>query len=375
MISCTDVIPSDNTLTIVHILFRHGFRNPTLTYENDPHKNHSWLGGLGALTNKGKIQMYELGTNLRKRYQKFFEKENFQTNLIYIRSSDFERTMMSASVFMTGFYPPTKQTKWHPDLDWTPAAIHVIDRKFDNLMFQVVRCPLYNKEKKRYTNTEQELKIDKKYSNLYRDLTKLTGQNISNDKDVFFFYITLKVQEQHGLKIPNWLNYNYPKPIESIAIRAIELNTGTNVLKRLKAGFLIKDIIDNTKAKERNELNPDRDIFVYSAHDSTIINLLNALGVFDHELPDYGATVTVEGHVTSVGKTELRLFYFKNYGVKNPIELHLPGCHSPCLMDEFLMTYDNIIPKRSMERECAVDEETMGQEEDKYMLMNKNVLI
>lgn len=38
------------TLRMVAVLARHGDRTPTDTYPLDPHSNHPWPGGWGALT-------------------------------------------------------------------------------------------------------------------------------------------------------------------------------------------------------------------------------------------------------------------------------------------------------------------------------------
>lgn len=38
------------SLRMIAIIFRHGDRSPTEFYPNDPHRNHPWTGGLGALS-------------------------------------------------------------------------------------------------------------------------------------------------------------------------------------------------------------------------------------------------------------------------------------------------------------------------------------
>jgi hypothetical protein len=43
------------TLRMVHVIFRHGDRNPTDFYPNDPHRHLQWPGGLGALTEVGNL--------------------------------------------------------------------------------------------------------------------------------------------------------------------------------------------------------------------------------------------------------------------------------------------------------------------------------
>lgn len=35
---------------MIQQVFRHGDRNPTETYPNDPYRNYKWQGGWGALT-------------------------------------------------------------------------------------------------------------------------------------------------------------------------------------------------------------------------------------------------------------------------------------------------------------------------------------
>lgn len=57
--------------------------------------------------------------------------------------------------------------------------------------------------------------------------------------------------------------------------------THTTEMKKAKAGFLIKEIFERFKNKTRSLLEPDRSLWIYSAHDNTIINVLNALNVYE----------------------------------------------------------------------------------------------
>lgn len=50
------------------------------------------------------------------------------------------------------------------------------------------------------------------------------------------------------------------------------------------------------KNKRSDELKPDTKLFVYSAHDLTLVNILKALSFKEEFLPDYGATLIVELH-------------------------------------------------------------------------------
>lgn len=58
----------------------------------------------------------------------------------------------------------------------------------------------------------------------------------------------------------------------------------TNETLKAKAGFLLREIFDRFKEKALSLLKPDYTLWLYSAHDNTLINTLSALGIFDVKL-------------------------------------------------------------------------------------------
>lgn len=52
-----------------------------------------------------------------------------------------------------------------------------------------------------------------------------------------------------------------------------KLRTDTPQLARFSAGFLIKEIFERFSQKINKTLQPDRSVWIYSAHDSTIGNV------------------------------------------------------------------------------------------------------
>lgn len=52
-------------------------------------------------------------------------------------------------------------------------------------------------------------------------------------------------------------------------------------MARLKSGFFIKQLLNAFDEKSKSKLSPNHTFRMYSAHDSTIVNLLNALGLYD----------------------------------------------------------------------------------------------
>lgn len=52
-------------------------------------------------------------------------------------------------------------------------------------------------------------------------------------------------------------------------------------MARLKYGFLIEEILDRFSAKIGSTLSPDRNIWIYSGHDTTLAGVLNTLQLFE----------------------------------------------------------------------------------------------
>jgi hypothetical protein len=126
------MISEEIELKLVHLIWRHGDRNPEITYPNDPYKDSSfWPDGLGQLTqvfiNKfiymhaclinysnyffkklfqiGMAQHHELGNYLKNRYiNSGFLQEHFDPKEVFIESSSINRTIQSALSNLKGFF-------------------------------------------------------------------------------------------------------------------------------------------------------------------------------------------------------------------------------------------------------------------------------
>lgn len=69
--------------------------------------------------------------------------------------------------------------------------------------------------------------------------------------------------------------------MEYIAKFDFKIYADTPTLARIASGFLIKEIVERFAQKINSTLNPDRLLWFYSAHDYTIVNMLNSLGLFE----------------------------------------------------------------------------------------------
>lgn len=69
--------------------------------------------------------------------------------------------------------------------------------------------------------------------------------------------------------------------LEYLATHFYSIFTHSTEMKKLRAGFLLKEILDRFKEKTQSLLSPDRTLWMYFAHDTTIANVLNSLGLFE----------------------------------------------------------------------------------------------
>ncbi|VDK46417.1 unnamed protein product [Cylicostephanus goldi] len=115
-------------------MWRHGDRSPTRTYKNDPIREANWTfggGGWGQLSPIGMRQMYNLGKLIRRKYvDNGFLSGKYSSKEIYIRSTDVNRTIISAMCNVMGMYGDTGNagTDYPSESNWpvgyTPVAVH-----------------------------------------------------------------------------------------------------------------------------------------------------------------------------------------------------------------------------------------------------------
>lgn len=60
-----------------------------------------------------------------------------------------------------------------------------------------------------------------------------------------------------------------------------KIKTHSTTMKKLRSGFLLKEILDRFTNKTQSKLSPDRKLWMYFSHDLTIANMLNSLGLFE----------------------------------------------------------------------------------------------
>ena len=90
---------SDNNLYFVFTTFRHGAR---FSFGRQDIFGNP-ISSPGSLTQYGAIQHLEIGQKYRERYSNFLDM-NFDKNQFYIRTTDVERTIISAEKQLEGLF-------------------------------------------------------------------------------------------------------------------------------------------------------------------------------------------------------------------------------------------------------------------------------
>jgi len=329
---------SSGKLVFAHLLFRHGDRAPGQIYPNDPYGEKPWPQGLQELTNKGMMQHYLLGKYLRKRYSKLLGKE-YSHKEIYIRSSDKNRALQSAASDLASLFPPGKNQKWNPKLDWQPMPIHSVPTDDDNLLVVDNPCPKYDQ-----VFLNQTKAIIESYNKQYQVFFDYVKNN-SGLKELDFWsigniYDPLYCETQHGLKLPKWVEIVVNKTTGQTAYELIvylkriakNLKYYSDEKAILTGGYLLGDILtrlqkiatggNSTKASDED---PSK-MVMYSAHDDTIMALLYAMNVVEHPfLVPYAATVLIDLYQANGNQFFVEVTYKNN---TPPVECKGGKCKS-----------------------------------------------
>ncbi|OXU23470.1 hypothetical protein TSAR_015564 [Trichomalopsis sarcophagae] len=343
-----DVCVAELQLKMLNVVFRHGDRTPTekSSYANDPYTKHDFYPyGYGALTNSGKLRAYKLGEFLHERYKNFLG-DVYLPELLYARSTDYERTKMSLQLVLAGLFPPTNVQKWHNTLNWQPIPI-TYKAKPDDLL-GTIHLPRYQIERRR---VENEREIKEELGNLrpfMSELSDLTGNYINNTLDVKNIYDTLVSESFMNLTLPDWTKEMFPhgKLLEA-ALFDYDICSYDNNITRALVGKLMAKIsrdiltIKDDKIYDKAEDEIAKKIFLYSGHEINVVGVLRSLKVFKTHEPQYSSAVIIELFEENA-KYFIKVVYYQGI-TSTATELQMPGCSDIlCPLEKYLAIINEV---------------------------------
>ncbi|XP_066251828.1 prostatic acid phosphatase-like isoform X1 [Euwallacea similis] len=352
-------VRDDDELKAVVVLFRHGDRTPLSSWPNDEYFGNETLfpEGTGQLINSGKERHYELGQWFRERYDGFLPKK-YHHDYIYVQSTDVDRTLQSAASNLAGLFPPEDEQVWNRNLLWQAIPIHTAPQDEDQILIAEGPCAKYDKLLADLMSSDQFRQWNTDLHEVYVNLSQLTGYTVE-EMDIgtlAALFTTIDIYKGMNFTLPSWTEEYWPL-IKNWAARKFQWPTYTQQLARLKTGPFFDYLFSYFDSVKENTLLPARNVrgprhqliaipsspaprfLMLSAHDTTISDRTNAMGVYPNAVPEFASTVIWElkqgqsGHYVNM--------YFKNStGVS---QLTMPGCSFNCLLDEYRALLDSIV--------------------------------
>ncbi|XP_051168240.1 venom acid phosphatase Acph-1-like [Leptopilina boulardi] len=326
-------VAADETLQFVNVVFRHGDRTPIPPYEmypNDPYNNYTFNPpGYGQLTISGEIRASKLGGILCDKYCEFLGND-YVPGSIEARSTNFNRTKESLSLLLKALYPGYAIESTYQPLE------------NDTLLFPLF-CKLYSEKYSEMQNRKIVQREFGDFSDLERNLSIWTGKEIKTLHDVALIWVTLETEKFMGLELPEWTKNVYPNGdiLNAVVAYFKIMNYGAE-LKRLNGGMLVRKFTEDMDAVRNGTMDKKRKLMLYSAHDITVVAVLNALNVYYPHAPQFSSAVIVELHLID-NVYYVKILYYLGEPEKM-VELQIPNCDLLCPLDQFKNLTKEIIP-------------------------------
>ncbi|XP_057707799.1 lysophosphatidic acid phosphatase type 6 [Corythoichthys intestinalis] len=266
-----------------------GGQRPSSPLE-DSYRKKKLSGGVfaGQLTTLGMQQLYELGERFRRKYVQEcpFLTDTFCTDEVYVRSTNIVRTIESARCLLAGLFQQ-KQKETVPIIT-TDAESEILYPNYHGCrLLRMLGSP--------------RLKEVSLLPDLAADLKSIRNDlGIRDKSEVDFILIRddMVARQAHGLPCPPALS-TWRKRVEQRAVDVMfhcyQPSNRENL--QLCVGPLLHMLLLNMEEKLKGSSSePNRKLFLYSAHDTTLIPCLMALGIFDMKWPPYAADITLELH-------------------------------------------------------------------------------
>lgn len=123
----------------------------------------------------------------------------------------------------------------------------------------------------------------------------------------------LLVEHNNSLTLPAWTEAIFPERLRAMAEMGLLIPLQTPYMRLHRGGPIVSRIVGQMREK-RNGIAPNRSLYIYSAHDSTLLSITRLLNLTDQTtgLPNYGATLAFELHCAgkdNCGQMEVKVSY------------------------------------------------------------------
>lgn len=334
LLGTPSIVFAADTLIFAVDIIRHGDRTPIASI---PTLNYEWPQGPGQLTAEGMQQEYNLGIEFRKRYieQSHLLPERYEAGTIYVRATDFDRTLMSAQSLLIGLYPPgTGPDTADSSLPALPHAFQPIPvfsapAKFDDLIVQQVSVQEHEQLMQRYVYTTKEWQQkNNELKDKYGRWSALTGIQINKLEDLGMLGDTLYIHQLHHAPIPDGLGAQDTEEIITTCNWAFMAQVRPKQVGRAYSTKLMRSIANylHQGSRQQSKLK----YVLLSAHDTTIANALSFLEAPLEQAPPYASNLNFSLYESDANAYTVKITY-------NGKPVSIPACGgSVCELQQFL---------------------------------------
>ncbi|CAF0743944.1 unnamed protein product [Adineta steineri] len=347
-----------NQLVGTHIIFRHGERSPSYLYPTNPNSPDIWRNGLGQLTVRGQLQHISLGQYIRERYSNLIN-STYVASEITIRSSDYDRTLMSAYSNLVGLYSSSENIElskdltlanmWPKTLPWQPIPVHTVPRSLDHLM-GISTCDRYEELVDELRQSSRIQSLNREFQDLFNYLEKHANQSI---EDIFIAWDiadTVLIEDIYNVT-PSWVTPSISQQLRQLEDLCFYHLFYSSEINRLRGGPLLRDILQNIENLITNNVN-GRKAKIYSGHDTSIAPVLAFLGVNHVHQPPFASALFFDLYQQDDQSYAIQLQYLNMTNGRNAHIIRLPGCsNAMCPLDTFIRLYESKLPN-DMNKEC-----------------------
>ncbi|HBM15706.1 MAG TPA: acid phosphatase [Lentisphaeria bacterium] len=297
--SSLNLLGDSKKLVTASVIFRHGDRTPTKPININ---SYDWGLGLGELTPLGMKQEYELGTFFRKRYIEELKliTKNYDVNSLYVRTSNINRTLMSAESVLYGLYPAgtgpvLKNGEEALPYRYQPVPVNSAelssdillhsDHIYEKLLKKIITKYVFGS--KTWLDKQKEVE---KYFPLW---SRISGLRIKELDDAESFSAYMYICSLKGVILPKEIDTPEQKAIIlPLAAWISAQKYEPQITGYIVANKLIERIIETSN--ESLEGYSKYKLFLYSAHDTNILAVMSALKVPLNENPHYSSFLAFE---------------------------------------------------------------------------------
>ncbi len=315
-------------------IIRHGDRTPTHELPNAP---YPWSGGLGQLTPTGMNQEFKLGSEFHKRYilDTNLLPSRYSKETIYVRSSDFDRTLMSAQCALMGLYPPGNgpMALQNSNIPALPGAyqvipVHTVPMEDDDLLVPNHDPQKFNEIMKQHVANRADWQ--KKTTELqpqFKRWSQLTGFKVTDLADIIHIADNLYIRKLNQLPLPNDMTEQDAQTIMDAGQWAFTTAFKPNEVGSLTGRRLVTTIADymHQVSEQKTKLK----FVLFSGHDTTILSVLSALRAPLTNPPRYASDLNFSMYDAGVGKYVVKV-------TLNGKTVQIPACNNKeCTLKQF----------------------------------------